>query len=78
MSAFKETQKKIEDAVVSGHQKIEDGVVGGYQKIEDGVVGSYRKIEDKFIDTFLAREGETTQEAKARITGAGKNDGEQK
>ena len=28
-----------------------------------------KKIEDKFIDTFLAEEGETTEEARARITG---------
>ena len=58
MSKFKEANKKIEEAVTDGYQKIEDCVVSGY-----------KKIEDKFIATFLAEEGETTEEARARITG---------
>lgn len=58
MSKFADANKKIEDAVVEGDQKIEDGVVGGY-----------KKIEDKFIDTFLARSGETVAEARERVTG---------
>ena len=51
------------------NQKIEDAVVGGYKKIEEGVVSGYQKIEDKFIDAFLAEEGESTEEARARLTG---------
>ena len=58
MSKLKEANKKIETAVV-----------GGYKKIEDGVVSGYKKVEDKFIDTFLAEDGESTEEARARITG---------
>ena len=69
MSKFQEANKKIEEAVVSGYKKIEDGVVGGYQKIENGVVSGYQKIENKFIETFLAEEGETTEEARARLMG---------
>ena len=69
MSKFKEVNQKIEEAVVGGYQKIEDGVVSGYKKIEDGVVSGYRKIEDRFIDAFLAEEGESTEEARARLTG---------
>ena len=69
MSKFKEVNQKIEDAVVGGYKKVEDGVVEGYKKIEDGVVSGYRKIEDKFIDTFLAEEGETTEDARARLSG---------
>ena len=67
MSKFKEINQKIENAVVSGYQKIEEGVVEGYQKIEDGVVSGYKKIEDRFIDAFLTRDGETTEEARARL-----------
>lgn len=37
------------------------------QKIEDGVVGAYQKVENKFVDTFVAKEGETTEEAKERM-----------
>ena len=69
MSKLKEMNQKIEDAVVDGYQKIEKGVVSGYQKIEDGVVSGYKKIEDKFIDAFLAEEGESTEEARARLSG---------
>lgn len=67
MSKFKDVNDKIADVVVDGYKKIEDGVVGGYKKIEDGVVGGYKKIEDKFVETFLAKEGESVQEAKDRI-----------
>lgn len=48
-------------------QKIEDGVVGTYKKIENGVTGAYQKVEDKFIDTFVAKEGETIEAAKERM-----------
>lgn len=74
MSKFKEVNQKIEDAVVGGYKKIEEGVVDGYKKIEDGVVSGYRKIEDKFIDTFLAEEGETTEDARARLSGKEDNE----
>lgn len=69
MSIIKETNKKIENAVVDGYKKIEGGVVSGYKKIEDGVVSGYKKVEDKFIDAFLAEDGESTDEARIRITG---------
>lgn len=60
MSKFMDTQKKIEEGVVSGYKKIEDGVVSGYKKIEDGVVSGYKKIEDKFVETFLTEDASTT------------------
>ena len=47
--------------------KIEKKVVDGYKKVEDTVVGGYKKIEDKFVDTFLKKDGETTEETKLRI-----------
>ena len=49
-------------------EKIENAVVEGYKNIENGVVEGYKKVEDKFVDTFIAREGETTEDAKKRIT----------
>lgn len=73
MSKFTETNKQIESAVVGGYQKIEDTVTGGYRKVEDTVVSGYKKVEDKFIATFLAEEGETVEEARARITGKGQD-----
>ena len=66
-SKFIEANEKIAEAVTVGYKKIETGVVEGYRKIEDGVVEGYSKIEDKFIDRFLTRDGETVEEAKARL-----------
>ena len=60
--------EKITEGVTSGFQKREDGVVGGYKKIEAGVVSAYKKVEDSFVDKFLAREGESAEEAKRRLS----------
>ncbi len=53
--------------IVSASKKIEEKVVGAYNKIENGVVGTYQKIEDSFVDQFLTKDGETVEEAKARL-----------
>lgn len=59
--------KSIEHGVVDTYQKIESGVVGTYQKIEDGVVGAFEKVENRFVEKFLAKDGETVEEAKKRL-----------
>lgn len=48
-------------------EKIESGVVEGYKKIESGVVTGYKKVEDAFVNTFIAKEGESVEDAKKRI-----------
>ena len=58
---------KIGEKVVKAYKAIEDGVVGTYQKIEDGVVGAYQKVEDAFVEKFVAKPGETVDDAKARL-----------
>ena len=63
-----ETYKAIEQGVVDTYEKIEDGVVEGYKKVENSFVSDYKKIEDKFVQKFLARKGETTEEAKERLS----------
>lgn len=62
-----DTYKHIEDGVVGAYQKIEHGVVNAYQKVEDGAVGAYQKVEDHFVDKFLRKDGETVEDAKARL-----------
>ncbi len=57
----------IEEGVVGAYKTIESGVVGGYHKVEDTVVGGYTKIEDTFVGRYLTRDGETVEEAKARL-----------
>lgn len=61
--------EKIADGVTDGYKKIETGVVSGYKKIESGVVEGYTKVEDRFIEQFLTHDGETLEEAKARLKG---------
>ena len=66
-SKIVKANEKIAEAVTGGYKKIEKSVVDGYKKIEQGVVGGYTKIEDKFVDTYLTKDGETVEEAKARL-----------
>ena len=60
--------KKIEDGVTGGYKKIEDGVVGGYKKVETGAVSAFSKVSDKFVEKLFAREGETVEEARKRLS----------
>lgn len=66
-SKLVKANEKIAEKVVGGYKKIEKGVVSGYKKIEDGAVGSFNKISDRFVDNFLTKEGESVEEAKARL-----------
>lgn len=67
-------EKMAKSKLVKANQKIAQTVVEGYKKVEDAVVGGYKKIEDKFVDQFLTRDGETVEEAKARLKGENKFD----
>lgn len=61
--------KKIENGVVEGYKKIENGVVEGYKKIENGVVSGFNKVTDKCVEVLFAREGESVEDAKKRLSG---------
>ena len=69
MSKFAEANEKIAEKVVEGYKKIEDGVVNGYQKIETGVVEGFTKVTDKCVEVLFAREGESVEDAKKRLSG---------
>ena len=69
--------KKIEGGVVEGFTGIVDKMSGVMLdeegnlktgKVCEAVVGAYKKVEDAFVSTFMAKKGETTEEAKARVT----------
>lgn len=64
--------KKIEEGIVSGYKKIEEGAVSGYKKIENGVVQGFGKVVDKCVEVLFAKEGESVEDAKARLTGQDK------
>lgn len=63
------TAEKIGSLVTESYQKIEDSVVSGYRKVENGAVEGFGRVTDKCVDILFAREGETTEEAKARLSG---------
>ena len=69
MSKFKEANEKIAEKVVDGYKKIEDGVVTGYKKIETGAVEGFAKVTDKCVEVLFAREGESVEDAKKRLSG---------
>lgn len=60
---------KIGEGIVEGYKKIEDGVVDGYKKIEEGVVEGFTKVNDKFVEKLFAKEGESVEDAKKRLSG---------
>lgn len=57
------------EEVTAGYKKIENGVVSGYKKIENGVVEGFGKVVDKCVEVLFAKEGESVEEAKARLEG---------
>lgn len=69
MSKFADVNEKIAEAVAGSYKKIEDGVVGGYKKIEQGAVDGFTKVTDKCVEKLFAKEGETVEEAKKRLSG---------
>ena len=69
MSKFVEVNEKIAEGVVKGYKKIEDGVVGGYTKIETGVVEGFGMVTDKCVEVLFAKEGESVEDAKKRLSG---------
>ena len=76
-SGVVEGYKKIEGGVVEGFTGMVDKMSGVMLdeegnlktgKVGKAVVGAYKKVEDAFVNTFMAKEGETAEEAKARVT----------
>lgn len=58
---------------VEANEKIAQKVVDGYKKIEDGVVEGFGKVTDACIKTLFAKDGESVEDAKARLSGKDKN-----
>ena len=67
MKKIADIVEKMGQTVTSGYKKIEAGVVSGYQKIEHGAVTGFEKVSNKCIDVLFSKEGETVEEAKARL-----------
>lgn len=69
MSKLVEANEKIAEGVVKGYKKIENGVVDGYKKIEEGAVSGFGKVVDKCVKVLFTKEGESVEDAKARLSG---------
>lgn len=67
-----DVNEKIADKVVNGYQKVEDTVVGGYKKMETAIVDGATAVMDKCVEVLFAKEGESVDEAKARLSQGGK------
>ncbi len=61
--------KVVESGVAGAYKAVENGVVGAYKAVESGAVDAYRKVEDTMVDKLFRKEGETVEEAKARLQG---------
>ena len=53
--------------LVEANERIAEKVVDTYKKVENTVVGGYTKIEDAFVGRYLTKDGETIEQAKARL-----------
>lgn len=58
---------------VEANEKIAQKVVDGYKRIEDGVVEGFGKVTDACIKTLFAKDGESVEDAKTRLSGKDKN-----
>ena len=73
--AVVEGYQKIENGVVDGYKKIEEGAIEGFKKVDNGridkisntVTNAFEKVADGFVGKFLTKEGESVEEAKARL-----------
>lgn len=62
------TNEKIEKKVTGCYKKIESGVVNSYKKLENAVVTRFEKVTDKCVMLFFAKNGETVQDTKKRLS----------
>lgn len=57
----------IAEKAVTGYKAIETAAVNGYKAVETGAVNGFKKVSDKSIEILFAKEGESLEEAKARL-----------
>ena len=69
MAKIADMVEKMGETVTEGYKKIENGVVNGYKKIETGVVEGFGKVSDKCVEKLFAKEGESVEDAKKRLSG---------
>lgn len=68
MKKLADSVEQMGQAVASGCKKMESGVVSGYKKMEHGIVTGFEKVCDKCVEVLFAKEGETAEEARKRLS----------
>lgn len=68
MKQLVEVNAKIAETVLSGYKKIENGIVNAYKAIENGAVKGFGMVVDRCVEVLFAKDGETVEEAKARLS----------
>ena len=54
--------------IAQTNEKIAEKVVEGYKKIENGVVEGFEKVTDKCVEVLFAKDGESVEDAKKRLS----------
>lgn len=68
MSKFADMNEKIAAGAVRGYKSIETGAVKGYKAIETGAVRGFGKVIDFCVKALFARQGESVEDAKKRLS----------
>ena len=59
--------------IAETNEKIAEKVIEGYKKIESGVVEGFNKVSDKCVEVLFAKDGESVEDTKKRLSGENKN-----
>ena len=54
--------------IAETNEKIAAKVTEGYKKIETGVVEGFEKVSDKCVEVLFAKDGESVEDAKKRLS----------
>lgn len=68
MKKIMDDTQALGERVTGGYQKIEAAVVHGYRKMEDVIVSGFGRVCDRWVQALFTREGETVDQAKARLS----------
>ncbi len=64
--------------IVETNEKIAEKVTQGYKKIETGLVDGFNKVSDKCVEVLFAKEGESVEDAKKRLSAKAESNNEEK
>ena len=54
--------------MIMSNKKMTQGIADGYKKIETGAVEGFGKVVDKCVEVLFAKEGESVEDAKKRLS----------